>query len=136
MNDRTDSGKGKIRFNILTVGQRSTGRATFLRSLLRNYGVDDLRLIRGVTSPEKHQYQKAVDVLKPDKVQIAEVGRSAVATADDNKLDLVFYDSLGYGDFINNEDAVETIRNYILEKHACWRGLDMQVSHNIDLFRI
>ena len=132
MTDRTDSGKGKIRFNILTVGQRSTGRATFLRSLLRNYGVDDLRLIRGMTSPEKRQYQKVDDVLKPDKVRIAEVGRSVIATADSNKVDLVLYDSLGYGDFINNQDAVETIRNYVLEKHACWRGLDMQVSHLID----
>ena len=132
MTDRTDSGKGKIRFNILTVGQRSTGRATFLRSLLRNYGVDDLRLIRGMTSPEKRQYQKVDDVLKPDKVRIAEVGRSVIATADSNKVDLVLYDSLGYGDFINNQDAVETIRNYVLEKHACWRGLDMQVSHHID----
>ena len=134
MTDRTDSGKGKIRFNILTVGQRSTGRATFLRSLLRNYGVDDLRLIRGISSPEKHQYQKAVDVFKPDKVQIAEVGRSVIATADNSKLDLVLYDSLGYGDFINNQDAVETIRNYVLEKHANWRGLDMQVSYCIDVF--
>jgi septin family protein len=136
MTDRTDSGKGKIRFNILTVGQRSTGRATFLRSLLRNYGVDDLRLIRGMTSPEKRQYQKADDVLKPDKVRIAEVGRSVIATADSNKLDLVLYDSLGYGDFINNQDAVETIRNYVLEKHACWRGLDMQVSNHIDLLPV
>ena len=136
MTDRTDSGKGKIRFNILTVGQRSTGRATFLRSLLRNYGVDDLRLIRGMTSPEKRQYQKVDDVLKPDKVRIAEVGRSVIATADNNKLDLVLYDSLGYGDFINNQDAVETIRNYVLEKHACWRGLDMQVSHHIDLLSV
>lgn len=133
MTDRTDSGKGKIRFNILTVGQRSTGRATFLRSLLRNYGVDDLRLIRGMTSPEKRQYQKADDVLNPDKVRIAEVGRSVIATVDNNKLDLVLYDSLGYGDFINNQDAVETIRNYVLEKHACWRGLDMQVSHHVNL---
>jgi septin family protein len=136
MTDRTDSGKGKIRFNILTVGQRSTGRATFLRSLLRNYGVDDLRLIRGMTSPEKRQYQKVDDVLKPDKVRIAEVGRSVIATADNNKLDLVLYDSLGYGDFINNQDAVETIRNYVLEKHACWRGLDMQVSHQIDFLSV
>jgi septin family protein len=136
MTDRTDSGKGKIRFNILTVGQRSTGRATFLRSLLRNYGVDDLRLIRGMTSPEKRQYQKADDVLKPDKVRIAEVGRSVIATANSNKVDLVLYDSLGYGDFINNQDAVETIRNYVLEKHACWRGLDMQVTHHIDLLSV
>lgn len=136
MADRTDSGKGKIRFNILTVGQRSTGRATFLRSLLRNYGVDDLRLIRGMTSPEKRQYQKVDDVFKPDKVRITEVGRSVIATADNNKLDLVLYDSLGYGDFINNQDAVETIRNYVLEKHACWRGLDMQVSHHMNFLKV
>lgn len=115
-----DAGGHRVRFNIMTVGQRSMGKSTFLKSMLRDY-VSDFDI------EKPPAMQKDTRILSPhyseaDTVRVVEVGRAEV-----NSVDLVMYDGQGYGDFINNQDAVDTIRNHLIKQHASWRNLDIQV---------
>jgi septin family protein len=117
-----DRGNGRLRLNVMTVGQRSTGKATFLKSLVQNYADENFTITKPVRRAEAPG-----DDNKVEKVRVVEVGRTPVAIGSD-LVDLVMYDSLGFGDFINNQDAVASIRNYVLESHAHWRNLDVQVN--------
>jgi septin family protein len=116
-----DRGTGRHRLNVMTVGQRSTGKATFLKSLVQNYTDENFTITKPVWRAEAPG-----DDIRVEKVRVVEVGRTPVAIGTD-LVDLVMYDSLGFGDFINNQDAVASIRNYVLESHAHWRNLDVQV---------
>jgi septin family protein len=106
----------------MTVGQRSTGKATFLKSLVQNYADENFTITKSVRRAEAPG-----DANQVDKVRVVEVGRTPVTIGSD-LVDLVMYDSLGFGDFINNQDAVASIRNHVLESHAHWRNLDVQVT--------
>jgi septin family protein len=117
-----DRGNGRLRLNVMTVGQRSTGKATFLKSLVQNYADENFTITKSVRRAEAPG-----DANKVDKVRVVEVGRTPVTIGSD-LVDLVMYDSLGFGDFINNQDAVASIRNHVLESHAHWRNLDVQVT--------
>jgi septin family protein len=117
-----DRGNGRLRLNVMTVGQRSTGKATFLKSLVQNYADENFTITKSVRRAEAPG-----DANQVDKVRVVEVGRTPVTIGSD-LVDLVMYDSLGFGDFINNQDAVASIRNHVLESHAHWRNLDVQVT--------
>jgi septin family protein len=117
-----DRGNGRLRLNVMTVGQRSTGKATFLKSLVQNYADENFTITKSVRRAEAPG-----DDNKVEKVRVVEVGRTPVTIGSD-LVDLIMYDSLGFGDFINNQDAVASIRNYVLESHAHWRNLDVQVT--------
>ena len=116
-----DPANGRLRLNIMTVGQRSTGKATFLKSLVQNYTDENFTIVKPTWRAEAPG-----DDGRIDKVRVVEVGRTPVAIGT-GTVDLVMYDSLGFGDFINNQDAVASIRNYVLMSHAHWRNLDVQV---------
>lgn len=116
--DRSD---GRLRLNVMTVGQRGTGKATFLKSLVQNYADDNFTITKPVWRSEIPGVDERVE-----KVRVVEVGRTPVTIGTD-LVDLVMYDSLGFGDFINNQDAVASIRNHVVESHAHWRNLDVQV---------
>ena len=54
------------------------------------------------------------------KIHIHEIGRYELETTTNQKCLVHLYDSLGYGDHINNTDSVEKIKQYLLEKHYKW----------------
>jgi septin family protein len=38
-------------------------------------------------------------------------------------IDVHLYDSPGYGDYINNQNAIETVRSYLLNTHKAWSSM-------------
>lgn len=110
----------KIRFNLMLVGQNGTGKTSFLASLLDGYASHNFNTYSSETPAARLERKKgAVDVTK--------VGRVEVNTESSNSVSIIIYESHGYGDFINNQHAVSTIRDHLMKTHASWRNLDAQV---------
>jgi septin family protein len=109
----------KTRFNIMAIGPNGIGKTTFLKALLQGYaskvnidGEQNIHLRKQVGEKE---------TLKIVQTGSAELNSENIST-------IKIYESLGYGDFINNENAIETISSYLVNAHANWRDLDAQVS--------
>lgn len=122
MSSLLGGGKNRTRFNVMTVGQRCMGKTTFLDSLLRDYVADDIDAFKTSRSDDSEAPNSGSQKNESDTLSISEIGRVQL-----NSVDLVMYDSCGYGDFINNQDAVDVIRSHLIRAHADWRSLDVQV---------
>lgn len=95
----------------MVVGETGTGKSTFLRTLFRRYLNDDEIIRAGLNK-------------KPSKtVQIEEIGRFSLP-ADSLDCNVHLYDSRGYGDYMNNANAIGTVRSYLEEAHNNWLELN------------
>ena len=120
-----------VRFNVMTLGEHCTGKATFLRSLLRG----DENTFTDCLESESYtkdifRGQRFTDLKAPKVIKIVEVGRSSLKTANDDLVSLVMYDTPGYEDFPYDESLVDAICGRIEESHSAWRSLDLQVQWN------
>ena len=88
--------------------------------MLKGYISEDFDIKNPVATMKKSLSTSPQD---PDKLRIVEIGRAEV-----NSVDLVMYDSYGYGDLINNQETVDSMRNHLILSHANWRNLDIQVN--------
>lgn len=90
----------------MVVGETGSGKTTFLKTLFKLYCGN--KIIRAELS------SKTVKTVK-----IEEIGFFTLATqALDCEIHL--FDSPGYGDFINNLDAIETVKSYLEQGHTAW----------------
>jgi septin family protein len=109
----------KTRFNIMAVGPNGIGKTTFLKALLQGYAKKV-----NIDGKQNTHLRKQVD--EEETLQIVQTGSAELNS--ENISTIKVYESLGYGDFINNENAIETISSYLVNAHANWRDLDAQVS--------
>eukprot|EP01041_Mallomonas_annulata_P009136 gene9136-18926_t len=109
---RVTVGKGKgFRFNIMVVGESGQGKTTFLKALLKRY-VKDLVVTSNIHGD------------RPSKtVEISEIG-SFIVDTDVGECDVCLFDTPGYGDHINNQNAIDLIYNYLDFHHNKWRNID------------
>lgn len=95
-----------IRMNMMVVGETGSGKTTFLKTLFKLYCGN--KIIRAELS------SKTVKTVK-----IEEIGFFTLSTqALDCEIHL--FDSPGYGDFINNLDAIETVKSFLEQGHKAW----------------
>ena len=104
-----------LRFNILVVGESGLGKTTFLVTLLKKYCSDLEQLAPRLRSP-------------PHKtIEIGEIGRFLLKTTSGDIVEVVLYDSPGYGDFVNNQESIDQVRTNLLHRHEHWLQLDLPV---------
>ena len=95
-----------IRLNIMVVGETGSGKTTFLKTLFKLYCGN--KIIRA---------ELATKTMKT--VKIEEVGFFTLETpALDCEVHL--FDSPGYGDYINNQNAIETVKRHLEQAHDAW----------------
>jgi len=95
-----------IRLNIMVVGETGSGKTTFLKTLFKLYCGN--KIIRA---------ELAAKTMKT--VKIEEVGFFTLETpALDCEVHL--FDSPGYGDYINNQNAIETVKRHLEQAHDAW----------------
>jgi septin family protein len=109
----------KTRFNIMAIGPNGIGKTTFLKALLQGYANKV-----NINGEQNIHLRKQVD--EEETLQVVQTGSAELNS--ENISTIKVYESLGYGDFINNENAIKTIFNYLVDAHANWRDLDAQVS--------
>ena len=97
-----------VRFNIMVVGETGSGKTTFLTTLFKKYTKDEI--IRAELT------SKTIKTVK-----IEEIG-SFMLCSEALDCDVHLFDSPGYGDYINNQDAIETVKNHLEEAHTKWIG--------------
>jgi septin family protein len=107
------------RFNIMAIGPNGIGKTTFLKALLQGYANKV-----NIDGEQNIHLRKQVD--EEEILQVVQTGSAKLNSANISTIKV--YESLGYGDFINNENAIKTISNYLVDAHANWRDLDAQVS--------
>jgi septin family protein len=110
----------KTRFNIMALGPHGSGKSTFLSSLLQGYAKEVITDCRQNIDSQK-------EVGEGEALQIVLTGSAELNSENNNAIKVFVYESLGYADFINNDNAIETISNYLVDSHANWRDLDAQV---------
>lgn len=115
MNETVVVGKGKrFRFNVMVVGESGQGKTTFLKTLLRKYCGETVNV------------DPAAQNLRSKKtVEIANIGSFVVKT-DVGDCEIFLYDTPGYGDFINNQNAIDLVGKYLDNGHYLWRNIDGQ----------
>jgi len=105
-------GKLKLfRFNIMVAGESGQGKTTFLKALLRKY-------VRGINI-------STLDGKTTKTVEISQIG-SFIVDTDVGECEVFLHDTPGYGDYINNKDAIDLVHGYLDERHRRWRNLDVQ----------
>lgn len=98
-----------VRFNLLVVGETKSGKRTFLKTLFQPYCGFDV-----VTKVGSHRL---------GHVRIKEIGNFVLESLNqDCRVHL--YDSSGFGDYINNTDAVTTVKEYVENAHRAWYAMD------------
>lgn len=111
----------KTRFNVMACGPQAIGKSTFLASLLQGY--------------ESNEVEPKIDsklmIDEEDNLQIIQRGSVELNNEDNGKLQVFMYESQGYADFINNDNAIDTICDFLVRSHAKWRDLDVQVSKQL-----
>ena len=110
-----------IRFNIMVVGETGSGKTTFLKTLFKAYCNSEI--IRNELN------SKTIKTVK-----IEEIGCFILETeALDCEVHL--FDSPGYGDYINNQNAIETVRNHLERAHRLWLETNgNQMSERVSFF--
>lgn len=57
---------------------------------------------------------------------ISQIGTFDIQTDIGDIVEIVTFDSPGYGDFINNQECVDNIKDYVKVRHEQWRALEPQ----------
>lgn len=95
-----------IRLNIMVVGETGSGKTTFLKTLFKVYCGN--KIIRAELC------SKTIKTVK-----IEEIGFFTLETAALD-CEVHLFDSPGYGDYINNQDAIETVKGHLEQAHNAW----------------
>lgn len=90
----------------MVVGETGSGKTTFLKTLFKAYC--------GSNIVRSELCAKTVKTVK-----IEEIGCFVLDTpALDCEVHL--FDSPGYGDYINNQNAIETVKSHLEDAHKSW----------------
>lgn len=57
---------------------------------------------------------------KSQTLRIEEIGCFELKTRTNQPCFVHLYDSRGYGDFINNKDAVDEVKRFLVDRHLNW----------------
>lgn len=98
-----------IRFNIMTVGEKGSGKSTFLKSIFCDY-------IENID----------IDNIDSSCLKIVNVASFEIPS-DTGLLKFHVYGAAGYGDKIDNSSCFGDVRRDLLDRHKNWRELDGQV---------
>lgn len=95
-----------VNFNLVVVGETGAGKTTFLKTLFKSYCDDEI-----INSE-----------LSQDAFITVKIESLDAFTMDTPSLDVNvhLYDFPGYGDCINNLNAIKTIKEYIENAHRSW----------------
>ena len=102
--------KRSIRFNIMVAGHEALGKTTFLKLMFRRY-----KKLEGA----EFVYAKKQ---RSRTLQIGQVGHFTLEGHQNIEVYLV--DTPGYGNELNNQDAIQVIQNYLESKHRKWITMD------------
>lgn len=109
---KVDLGKPwAVRFNIMVVGETGSGKTTFLRTLFKKYCTSDIFF-------KSDLYSMTVKT-----VTIEEIG-SFVLESPAQDCEVHLFDSPGYGDYINNQNAIEVVKDNLVASHDAWYGMN------------
>ena len=97
-----------IRLNMMVVGETGSGKTTFLRTLFKNYCEDDV-------------VRAELSALTVKTVEILEIGEFQIKS-DAVVCNVHLLDSPGFGDFIDNNSAINTVKDYLADAHTAWLG--------------
>jgi septin family protein len=99
-----------VRINFMVAGIGGIGKSTFLKSFFELYNTNDFK-------------KSCESLLKDRTVTIQEVGDFVIESTN---VDIHFHliDTPGYGDKINNQDAINNIVQYQEMAHEQWSTLD------------
>lgn len=99
------------RFNLLTVGERSSGKNTFLKAIVQKYGLAE------VAQPNQQ-------TASPDDVLI----KKGVYEAQTSGGLIIFHlYSTNLGSEINNQRSIDKIEAELLKRQHDWVSLDVQL---------
>eukprot|EP00599_Poterioochromonas_sp_BG-1_P009812 CAMPEP_0173142156 /NCGR_PEP_ID=MMETSP1105-20130129/5924_1 /TAXON_ID=2985 /ORGANISM="Ochromonas sp., Strain BG-1" /LENGTH=372 /DNA_ID=CAMNT_0014055501 /DNA_START=91 /DNA_END=1206 /DNA_ORIENTATION=- len=101
----------------MVCGESGSGKTTFCLTLFNKY----------LTDRKKLQGKGPAQTLS-----IEEIGCFELKTTTNQPCFVHLYDSRGYGDFINNKDAVQEVKRYIIRKHLDWLNIRGQETSEDD----
>lgn len=100
-----------IRFNIMVVGPTGSGKTTFLMTLFKRY-VDDVNAI--ITYNSMDFNNRTTKTVRMERIGAFKLHSEAV------DCEISLYDSVGFGDSINNDEAINYVRDYLARAHEEW----------------
>jgi septin family protein len=95
-----------IRLNMMVVGETGSGKTTFLRTLFKNYCEDEV-------------VRAELTALTVKTVEIMEIGEFQIKS-DAVACQVHLLDSPGFGDYIDNNCAINTVKEYLTKAHNSW----------------
>ncbi len=101
-----------VRINFMVAGIGGIGKSTFLKLFFKPYRTKDST--------------KVDSIYIPRTPAIENVGNFLIKTSHVD-IDFHLVDTPGYGDSINNQFAIDNIKEYLEEAHNKWSNLDARV---------
>eukprot|EP01041_Mallomonas_annulata_P008258 gene8258-16989_t len=110
----------RVNFNIMVIGEAGLGKSTFLQTLIDMNRWKDLTITRN--RPE----------MLTRTVDIQQMG-SYLYESNMGDVQFSFYDTPGYGDFIDNQQSLDRLHDELLTRIESWVSIDAQIITNKDL---
>ena len=134
--------RDKVRLNVMVVGESGLGKTTFLNCLLGRYDLKHKEVIVSDKTSHLTIEDKTNNIEKVGKFElISENGDSLDVFAYDSpgtylhfqlmtlhiaNIFIIFLFTIGYGDFLSNQECIDKIKSYLLKCHKSWKDLDPQ----------
>jgi septin family protein len=103
-----------VRINFMVAGIGGLGKSTFLKSFFKLHNENNF----------KKPYESA---LKDRTVAIQEIGDFVIESMNSVDINFHLIDTPGYGDKINNQHAIDKIKEYLEVAHKQWISTDTRI---------
>lgn len=114
------------RFNIMVAGESGLGKTTFLRSILQNIWSEEINL------DPKIKIKSASWLFGTTKtVEICELG-TFLKESKHGSIKFTLFDTPGYGDHLNNQDACDILTRDLQARHLKWSATMRTSSGEVD----